>query len=65
MSEHLRPYLAYLLRLWATTHDGQQVWHASLESPHGDEHHQFATLDALCEFLRARTAAHKQEKGGV
>jgi hypothetical protein len=30
-------YLAYLLRLWRTTSDGNIVWRASVESPHTED----------------------------
>jgi hypothetical protein len=48
-------YLAYLLRLWQITSDGNLVWRASVESPHTGERHGFADLQALFAFLEDKT----------
>jgi hypothetical protein len=48
-------YQAYLLRLWQVRNGEETHWRASLESAHADERHGFASLEALFEFLRART----------
>lgn len=48
-------YLAYLLRLWRTTNDGNLVWRASVESPHTGERHAFANLQVLFVFLEEQT----------
>ena len=48
-------YLSYLLRLWRTSDDGEQIWRVSLESPGTGERKGFASLKALCEFLAAQT----------
>jgi hypothetical protein len=48
-------YLAYLLRLWQITSDGNIVWRASVESPHTGERHGFADLQALFAFLEEKT----------
>ena len=48
-------YLAYLLRLWQITSDGNIVWRASVESPHTGERHGFADLKALFAFLGEKT----------
>jgi hypothetical protein len=48
-------YLAYLLRLWQVTSDGNLVWRASVESPHTGERHGFADLQALFAFLEEKT----------
>jgi hypothetical protein len=48
-------YLAYLLRLWQITSDGNLVWRASVESPHSGERRGFADLQALFAFLEEKT----------
>ena len=48
-------YMAYLLRLWQITSDGNIVWRASVESPHTGERHGFADLQALFAFLEEKT----------
>jgi hypothetical protein len=55
-------YQSYLLRLWRTTCDRQTIWRASLENPHTGQRLGFASLEALFDHLRARTA--QTEKGG-
>jgi len=45
-------YLAYMLRLWQVSSDGEPIWRTSLESPHTGEHKGFASLDDLFDFLR-------------
>ena len=63
-------YLSYLLRLWQTKSGGEQVWRASLESPHTDERKSFASLTDLFTFLeqetghRARDQATPKADGG-
>lgn len=47
-------YLSYLLRLWQTSDDGEQVLRASLESPGTGERLGFASLEAVFEFLEAQ-----------
>jgi hypothetical protein len=49
-----RRYLAYMLRLWEVSNDGQLDWRASLESPHTGERHGFANLEALLGFLEEK-----------
>jgi hypothetical protein len=48
-------YLSYLLRLWQTSDDGEQIWRASLESPGTEERLGFASIEDLIDFLRDRT----------
>ncbi len=48
-------YRSYLLRIWATSDQGQLVWRASLENPRDGRCYGFSTLDELCAFLRAQT----------
>jgi hypothetical protein len=53
----LRPYRAYLLRLWqADSDDGHPVWRAALEDARTGERRGFADLARLCTFLEALTA---------
>lgn len=65
MTAERRDYVAYMLRLWRTRSEGEWVWRASLESPHGGERHGFAGLDALCAFLRKQAAAASEGGGGA
>jgi hypothetical protein len=58
-------YLAYLLRLWATTCDDDVVWRASLESPATGQRTGFASLEELCDYLRRRTAGSSDGGKGV
>ena len=44
-------YLAYMLRLWQVSSDGEPIWRTTLESPHTGERHGFANLELLFEFL--------------
>jgi hypothetical protein len=55
MTTQPRRYLAYMLRLWQVDGEGGPTWRASLESPHTGERHGFASLEALCAFLREKT----------
>ncbi|MDY7080124.1 MAG: hypothetical protein SXV54_24855 [Chloroflexota bacterium] len=48
-------YLSYLLRLWQTSSDGEEIWRASLEIPGTGERRGFASLQDLFDFLQART----------
>jgi hypothetical protein len=44
-----------MLRLWEARTGGEQVWRASLESPHTGERHGFANLQVLFAFLEEQT----------
>ena len=44
-------YLSYLLRLWETSDDGEQIWRTSLESPGSGKRRGFADLQDLFDFL--------------
>lgn len=57
MTEEQARYKSYLLRLWQTDSEGQQVWQASLEHPGSGERRGFASLEALFEFLRSQTGS--------
>ena len=47
-------YLSYMLRLWQTSSDGEQIWRASLESPGTGERQGFAGLKDLFDYLEAQ-----------
>ena len=67
MSEEENDYAAYLLRLRRSDQAGQPIWRASLESPHDARRLDFANLEALIAFLRARFGQVEQNgerKGG-
>ena len=55
MTDQPPRYLAYMLRLWEARSGGEQVWRASLESPHTRERHGFANLRVLFAFLEEQT----------
>jgi len=55
MTDERRRYLAYLVRLWQTRSDGDQIWRASLERPDTGERLGFASLEDLIDFLLAQT----------
>jgi len=48
-------YQAYLLRLWQVRNGEETQWRASLQEAYTSERHSFGNLEALFEFLRART----------
>jgi Arc/MetJ-type ribon-helix-helix transcriptional regulator len=48
-------YQAYLLRLWQERNGEETHWRASLQDAHSGERRAFGDLEALFEFLRART----------
>jgi hypothetical protein len=45
-------YLSYLLRLWQTSDDGEQIWRASLEAPGTGERRGFGSVADLFDFLQ-------------
>ena len=53
-------YLAYMLRLWQVSCEGEPIWRASLESPHTGERHGFANLESLVAFLEEQTAGQSK-----
>ncbi len=55
MNDKPRRYLAYMLRLWQISGEGELAWRASLESPRTGERRGFANLDALFAFLEEQT----------
>jgi hypothetical protein len=55
MDDTRRRYLSYMLRLWQTGDDKEQVWRASLESPGAGKRQGFACLKDLFDFLLAQT----------
>lgn len=54
VTEDDRRYLSYMLRLWQTSSDGEQIWRASLESPGTGERRGFANLKDLFDYLEAQ-----------
>ena len=54
MTEEERRYQSYMLRLWQTSNDGEQIWRASLESPGTGERRGFAGLKDLFNYLEAQ-----------
>ncbi len=55
MASQGRGYQAYLLRLWQVRNGEEAHWRASVQDARTGERHGFAGLEALFEFLRART----------
>ena len=62
MTTEQRRYLAYMLRLWQVSSDGEPIWRASLESPHTGERHGFANLEMLFAFLEEQTGDQPKRK---
>lgn len=60
MSKQTR-YISFLLRLWQEKHNGEDLWHASLEDPHTGERHGFTNLEALMKFLLQQTQSRGEE----
>ena len=56
MTEKKPRYLSYLLRLWETGDDREQIWRASLESPGSGKRRGFADLQELFDFLYEQIA---------
>ncbi len=56
MAEEQTKYHSYLLRLWQTDSEGQQVWQASLERPGSEERQGLADLEAFLTFWRPKPA---------
>jgi hypothetical protein len=62
MSTEQQHYLAYMLRLWQVSSDGEPIWRASVESPHSSERHGFANLQMLFAFLEGQTGGQPKRK---
>jgi hypothetical protein len=60
MPKEPRRYFSYLLRLWQTGSDEEQVWRASLESPGSEKRRGFSSLEALFDFLKAQVEPQKE-----
>ena len=56
MADEGQRYLSYLVRLWRTSSDGQQIWRASVERPGSGERQGFGSLQELFDFLAAQTS---------
>jgi hypothetical protein len=65
MTKKPQRYLSYLLRLWQTSDDGEQIWRASLESPGTGERQGFASIEDLIDFLRDRTGSGGEENDAL
>ncbi len=59
-------YRSYLLRLWQVEQNGNFTWRCSLEEARTGQRRNFASLQALLDFLLAETneqlIATKEEK---
>jgi hypothetical protein len=62
MADKRPDYLAYLLRLWRASDDGEShhggekpVWRASVQCAYTRECRGFASLDDLFDFIRRQT----------
>ena len=53
MSDELRGYRSYLLRIWQAPVEGELVWRASLQSPRTRERRGFANMKDLFTFLES------------
>ena len=62
MSTEQQHYLAYMLRLWQVSSDGEPIWRTFLESPHTGERHGFANLELLFAFLDTQTGGQPKRK---
>ena len=62
MTTEQQHYLAYMLRLWQVSSDGEPIWRTSLESPHTGERHGFANLELLFAFLEEQTGGQLKRK---
>jgi hypothetical protein len=60
MTKEETHYLSYLLRLWRDS-DVENVWRASIESPHTGQCQGFAGLDELFAFLQQQTSIPPDE----
>jgi hypothetical protein len=62
MTTEQQHYLAYMLRLWQVSSDGEPIWRASLESPHTGERHGFANLESLFAFLEEQAGGQPKRE---
>ncbi len=62
MSTEQQRYLAYMLRLWQVSSDGEPIWRTLLESPHTGERHGFANLERLFAFLAEQMGGQPKHK---
>jgi hypothetical protein len=51
-----KSYHAYLLRIWQSRDEPEQVWFASLEDPHTRQILMFPTLQSMFDYLQALTS---------
>jgi len=62
MTTEQQRYLAYMLRLWQVSSDGEPIWRAFVESPHTGERHGFANVEMLFAFLEEQTGGQPRRK---
>lgn len=62
MNQQSTPYIAYLLRLWQESHNGQTVWRASLEDAQSGKLHGFGSLAALFAFLESQATQRDRQE---
>ena len=55
MDDSQRRYRAFLLRIWQERNQGEWVWRASLEDPHGNVRVGFSSLERLSAYLKEQT----------
>ena len=56
-----RQHVIYLLSLWQAHTKGEPTWRAWLERPSTGERRGFATLDELCNYLKASVSRPERE----
>ena len=60
MTAKTRPYFSYLLRIWQENDREVPVWRASLEDPQTGQRRGFLDLDALIDFIHAKTGEDRK-----
>jgi hypothetical protein len=67
VTEPERRYVAYLLRLWQMSEEGQVGWRASLENAHTGKRQGFSSLDDMFAYVMRQTGskcdADDQDRG--
>ena len=61
--EPFSTYQSYLLRMWLTTHEGEQVWQASLQSTATGQWQGFPDLESLFSYLVSRAGGKERSSG--
>jgi len=60
-----RPHAVYILSLWEAQTEAGPVWRAWLQDSATGERQGFATLDELCDYLRARGGLPEPKNGAA